>query len=189
MTELNHTTKQKNLRRNVLIVITVLYFLLLIWAIVFKCNNIEGLHIEQNRSRSIVERLMLNIIPFKRTIEHVLAGSPLETLATIFNVIGFMPMTMLFRYLKMGKLQSWLIAAGVSLGVEVFQLFSCWGGLDISDWILNVFGAYLGLVAFGVFNKLSYKAQYIIIVGCGIIVLPVDIFAIVNTITHFPPLG
>ena len=189
MTEFNYTTKQKNFRRNVLIVVTGLYFLLLMWAIVFKCNNIESLHIEQNRSRSIIERLMLNSIPFKHTIESVLAGSPLETLATIFNVIGFMPMTMLFRYLKMGKLQSWLIAAGVSLGVEIFQLFSCWGGWDISDWILNVFGAYLGLVAFGVFSKLSYKAQYIIIVGCGIVVLPVDIFAIVNTITHFPPLS
>ena len=151
--------------------------------------NIKSLHIEFNRSMTILERLQFKAIPFKYTIERILEGRPLEILATIFNAVCFVPMTMLFRLLKLSGKQALILAGGISMAIEIFQLFSCWGGFDVSDWILNVLGAWLGVALFKPFAKLTDKTQCIILGVCTLIALPVDIFAIINTALHFPPIG
>ena len=181
--------KDKLTKHDIVVATLVVYLVLLVWVIVFKCNNVKSLHIEFNRSMTILERLKFKAIPFKYTIERILEGRPLEILATIFNVVCFVPMTMLFRLLKLNNKQSLLLAGGISMAIEIFQLFSCWGGFDVSDWILNVLGAWLGVVLFKPFAKLTDKTQCVILGVCSLIVLPVNIFAIVNTALNFPPIG
>lgn len=181
--------KKMPTKHDIVVATLVVYLVLLVWVIVFKCNNIKSLHIEFNRSMTILERLKFKAIPFKYTIERILEGRPLEILATIFNVVCFVPMTMLFRLLKLSGKQSLLLAGGISLAIEIFQLFSCWGGFDVSDWILNMLGAWLGVALFKPFAKLTDKTQCVILGVCSLIVLPVDIFAIINTALHFPPIG
>lgn len=186
MTEVQIDAQRKRLRNTFLVAILILYFILLIWVIVFKCNDNASMHIEMNRAMTIRERLAYKAIPFKYTIERLKAGAPLETIATIFNVLIFAPMTMIFRYLKIKKLTAVLIAAAVSMAIEILQLFTGWGGYDISDWILNVLGALLGLAVFALFTRMSHKAQFVTVAICGFIALPVDIFAIINTVLNFP---
>ncbi len=187
MTELEINERRERIRRYLLIGATVLYFVMLVWVIIFKCNNVKSLHIESNREKSIIERLMMKAIPFQYTLDRIMKGGELEILATIFNVLCFAPMTILFRYFNLKKKTSWLIAAGISLGIEIFQLLSCWGGFDISDWMLNVFGAYLGIVLFDkLVPRFSQKLQYSIIAAYALIAIPVDVFAIINTALNFP---
>ena len=176
-------------KHDLVVTTLVVYLVLLVWVIVFKCNNIKSLHIEFNRGMTILERLKFKAIPFKYTIERILEGRPLEILATIFNVVCFVPMTTLFRLLKLSGKQSLLLAGGISMAIEIFQLFSCWGGFDVSDWILNMLGAWLGVALFKPFAKLTDKTQCVILGVCSLIALPVDIFAIVNTALNFPPIG
>ena len=165
----------------------IVYLLILTWVIIFKCNNNASLHIERNRTRTILQRLAFKAIPFQKTIGYILDGRPLEILATIFNVVCFVPMTAIFRYFKMSKKSSFWVAVGISFGIEIFQLLSCWGGFDISDTILNALGAYLGLLLFDkLLNKLSYKTQLIGAWCCAAVALPIDIYAIINTAMNFP---
>ena len=189
MPNLQTNKKHKLTKQDIVVATLVVYFVLLVWVIVFKCNNVKSLHIEFNRGMTILERLKFKAIPFKYTIERILEGSILEILATIFNVVCFVPMTMLFRLLKLSGKQSLLLAGGVSLAIEIFQLFSCWGGFDVSDWILNVLGAWLGVALFKPFAKLTDKTQCIILGVCTLVAIPVDIFAIINTALNFPPIG
>ena len=178
---------KRELNKKILILLAVLYFVALIWVIIFKCNNNASLHIERNRAMTIAERLAFKAIPFQKTIGYILEGRPLEILATIFNVVCFMPMTALFRYFKMSRKASLWTAIAISFGVEAFQLFSCWGGPDASDIILNGIGAYLGLLLFDkVLNNATYKAQLIGAWCCAAVALPIDIYAIINTAMNFP---
>lgn len=185
--ETGNLQDKRELNKKILILLAVLYFVALIWVIIFKCNNNASLHIERNRTRTILQRLAFKAIPFQKTIGYILDGRPLEILATIFNVVCFVPMTAIFRYFKMSKKSSFWVAVGISFGIEIFQLLSCWGGFDISDTILNALGAYLGLLLFDkLLNKLSYKTQLIGAWCCAAVALPIDIYAIINTAMNFP---
>ena len=83
----------EKINKRLLIGLTVIYIILLIWIIVFKCNYNEGLHIETNRAMTLMERLTYKKIPFEKFIEAVKGGGTLavlELVAFFFNVICFL---------------------------------------------------------------------------------------------------
>ena len=163
-----------------------LYIIALVWVIVFKCNLNDKLHIERNLSMSLWERFTLNIVPFKRVFEYIADGSVVETLALIFNVVCFAPFGALLCFLTKKKTA---ILSGVlfSCAVEIFQLFSGWGGLDFMDVLLNGLGTVIGVVLYHFFfHKFSDKTIYTIAIVCFALVIPLDTYAIINTILHFP---
>ena len=71
MPNLQTNKKHKLTKQDIVVATLVAYFVLLVWVIVFKCNNIKSLHIEFNRSMTILERLKFKAIPFKYTIERI----------------------------------------------------------------------------------------------------------------------
>ena len=77
--------------------------------------------------------------------------------------------------------------SGISFLFEVYQLFSAWGGPDITDVILNGLGVYLGIL---LYNFLSPRIKSKVINTCAlvtiVIAIPLDIFAIINSIINFP---
>ena len=80
-----------------------------------------------------------------------------------------------------------LIGVGISLSFEIYQLFSCWGGPDISDVILNVLGVFLGAILYDfLITRISSKVINTLALVCIVIAIPLDIFAIINSIIHFP---
>ena len=180
----------EKINKRLLIGLTVIYIILLIWIIVFKCNYNEGLHIETNRAMTLMERLTYKKIPFEKFIEAVRGGgilAVLELVAFFFNVICFLPYGALFRFFTEKK---WLIVttcAIFSLGVEVFQLFSCWGGPDYIDIISNTFGAFLGLFIYDFLRPRINDLMINKIAKWSVIIsTPVALFAIINSIINFP---
>jgi glycopeptide antibiotics resistance protein len=134
-----------------------------------------------------MERFLTKIVPFEYTIKAIKRGSVLELLALIFNVVCFMPMTMTLCYLGMRKRHAFLFSVLFSASIEVFQLFSCWGGFDFMDIVENGFGALLGVLTFEFFcirlNKWVQRSCFLVLLG---ILIPLDIYAIINTIQNFP---
>lgn len=164
-----------------------LYMIALIWVIIFKCNNNDILHISRNKAMTIVERLQYKGIPFLYTLKAIFVhGSLTETLALIFNIVCFLPMGLLLRcYLNRKYVM--LIGIGITFGFEIFQLFSCWGGFDISDATLNILGVYLGIVLYDwLFPRIKSKIINAIALCSIAVAIPLDIFAIINSVIYFP---
>ena len=168
-------------------ILVVLYIIALIWVIVFKCNANEQLNIDRNKAMTIIERLQYPGFPFSYVYNLVfVCGSIAETIALIFNIVCFLPMGLLLRCSLKSKYVM-LIGTGISFLFEVYQLFSAWGGPDITDVILNGLGVYLGIL---LYNFLSPRIKSKVINTCAlvtiVIAIPLDIFAIINSIINFP---
>ena len=129
---------------------------------------------------------MYSIIPFKENIKDIKNGSIIEVLALIFNIVCFLPFGVLLSFL-INKKASILLGLAFSSAVEIFQLFSGWGGFDFMDILLNTLGAVIGVVLYEYFfSKLSDKAIGIIAYVCLALILPFNTYAVVNTILNFP---
>ena len=164
----------------------LLTILALIWIVVFKCNENNQLNISRNQAMSLWERFCYELAPFKRVFEAIIGGSVVETLALIFNVVCFIPLGALLRVF-MGRRSAVLCGFGFTFAVEVFQLFSGWGGFDFMDMLLNTLGAAIGAYAFGrLRGKISGRALNAVLVVSIAIALPLDVYAVVNTINNFP---
>ena len=185
-----NTSKEKSnsisIKKPLIIALFALFIIALIWVIVFKCNMNETLHIESNLKKTIWERIQHNLIPFKLVFEKIAEGSVIELLALIFNVVCFIPFGALLCFLTKQKTA---ILSGFlfSFCVEIFQLFSGWGGIDFMDVVLNGFGAILGVILYNLFFcKFPPKIVNVIAIVGLALVIPMDTFAIINTILHFP---
>ena len=119
--------------------------IIILWIVVFKCNNNESLHIQENLAKTLWERFTYRLEPFVDLRYLIRSGEwfNLETLAFLFNVICFMPLGMLLSFLVKDRWNV-LYLFLLSLSVEVFQLFSGFGGFDPTDIFLNTLGAVLG---------------------------------------------
>ena len=180
----------EKINKRLMVALSVLFIILLIWVVVFKCNYNEGLHIETNRGMTLEERLAYKEVPFEKFIEAVKGGGTLavvEIIALFFNVICFLPFGGLGRFFTDKR---WLVilAGGLfSLSIETFQLFSCWGGPDYIDLISNTLGVAIGVLIYELLRpRLSEDTINKIALWSTVIASPVAIFAIVNSIINFP---
>ncbi|WP_436374659.1 VanZ family protein [Cytobacillus sp. BC1816] len=98
-------------------------------------------------------KLSSNFVPFKTIIGYVLAISngsmnliiPIKNLAG--NMAAFLPMGIFLPYFirALNKLKSFAVTMAVMiLSVEIIQLVTRRGSLDIDDFILNIIGALIG---------------------------------------------
>ena len=103
--------------------------------------NPNDISVDIFRMRSV------NLIPFQRfTLEQVLLN------IILFLPLGFM-LPLVFRPLKKPAWGKVLIACfGVSLLVELMQLFHKWRAFDVNDLMTNVLG---GLIGYGVYLLLT----------------------------------
>lgn len=184
------TPDRNGLNRKLLLALSALYLIILIWIIVFKCNYNEGLYIETNRAMTIAERLEYKKIPFEKFISAVRGGGTLavvEILAFIFNIVCFLPFGGFLKFFIEKKRTLVAIGAGFSLGIEVFQLFSCWGGPDLMDIVQNTLGVFLGTLIYEwVRPKLSDDKVNKIALITTIVLIPFTVFIVINTILNFP---
>ena len=179
--------QRRQIYRSLVTLFLILYFICLIWVIVFKCNRNASLHIEDNRAKDLWTRFTAKIVPFEYTINAIKRGSVLETLALIFNVVCFMPMTMTFCYLGMRKRNAVIVSVLFSTAIEIYQLFSCWGGFDFMDIVLNGLGGLFGVLIFEFFCiRLNKWVQRTCFLTLFAILIPLDIYAVMNTIQNFP---
>jgi glycopeptide antibiotics resistance protein len=185
--------KMKNdekINKKLLTVLTVLYLILAVWVVVFKCNYNEGLFIEQNKSLTFEERLFYKAIPFEKFIYAIKDGGKLalvEWIALFFNVICFLPFGGFVRFFTKNKRTVVALGAAFSFAIEVYQLFSCWGGPDYMDILLNTLGVLLGaMIHEAIAPRLKEKTINKWAFGTSVFMLPFAVFAVVNSIINFP---
>ena len=180
-------TNDNKINKKWILTLFALYMIALIWVIIFKCNNVESLHISTNKAMTIRERLLFKAVPFQYTFYAVFVeGGLLESIALIFNVVCFLPAGLLLRcFFKRRYVM--LIGTGTSFCFEVFQLFSAWGGPDISDIILNAIGVLFGILLYDLLIKrIESKVVNLLALIFIVVAIPLDVYAIVNSVIHFP---
>lgn len=158
--------KVSNILREVVLFLFLIYFLLLLSLTVFKGFGIEYYNQFDSymyKSKGILG--IINIIPFKDTIETLIGGQvPIQMpLRNIFgNVLLFVPLGFIIPILfnKYDKLSKILTLGFVSsLSIECVQLFVGYNICDVDDLIFNTTGAVLGLLCYRIFKKLLLKTR------------------------------
>ena len=182
--------ENKKINKKPIIALTVICTLLIIWIMVFKCNYNDGLFMENNKAMTIIERLQYKMVPFEKFAMALEEGgtiAKLEILAQVFNIICFIPFGMLLRFYTKKNWSILLISALFSLGIEAFQLFSCWGGPDYIDIISNTLGAAIGIPIYNILRpRIKEETIDKLALGFTIAFIPLTIFAIINSIINFP---
>lgn len=174
--------------KSILIFFTAVYCVLLCWLIVFKCNDMDRLCVEYQPFRTIWEHFLDGSIPFQSFIR-AWEKRDTEVLIALLNFLLFIPLGLLFPFFA-SKIRSVVLLFSIALGVEVLQLFTGWGGYDVTDVILTFAGGVFGVVIRnGVLKLLTPKRVNGLLLWSGVILLPIAIFAVVNTVLHFPPIG
>ena len=164
------------------------YAIIVVWIIIFKCNNNEALHIQENLEKTILERLTYRLEPFVDLRYMIRVGEfdSLETLAFLFNIICFIPLGVVLSMLvrDFGNI---LILFSFSASAEVFQLFSGFGGFDPTDVFLNTLGAILGcLIAKPILRKMSNRSVNATLLIITPIAFVWAVIAVILTIIKFP---
>lgn len=186
--KLKDTANKEHINNKLVIVLSILYFIAVIWVVIFKCNIDNHLCVAENRAMPLTERFIFHLkhSTIEATIFSISKGTYIEVFALIFNIVGFIPLGTSFRHFNK-KTRAILLSFLMVIGIELFQLFSCVGGLQIGDIILNTLGCYTGIIIYEkYFNKIkpSLINKISIILICAAI--PFDIYFIINTINHWP---
>ena len=174
--------------QNIITILSALYFIVLIWIIIFKCNQNNYLYVDYNRSLTLLERLEYGFSknPVSVVIFSIETGYTVEIFALIFNFIGFIPVGVFLNYFCK-KTNAYLFSFLICFSIETFQLFTGYGGPEPFDVIINFLGCFLGILLFEKFiikinpnsiNKLSKILIYI--------ATPLALFCIINTVLNFP---
>lgn len=112
----------------------------------------------------------VNLIPIRRSWQLLRYYVQNDLWAAVWvnfpgNIVMFMPIGF-FAGLLSDKPRWWkgtLLTAGVSLFIEIFQLFIS-RGTDVDDLILNILGGLLGYLAFQMFHRMFTD----VVTKCGI---------------------
>ncbi len=147
---------KRTLRREV-IVAACLYIFILIWGLCFKFGNAEMLarNYKNLLELNIRERFLYDIVPFYTRQNHTL-----QWLEFFTNSLVFAPFGVLLNYMfaKRNILRDFFLCFGLSLCIEVFQLFTLLGGFATVDLIMNSVGYFVGLgIYYLIFKKRTLK--------------------------------
>ena len=136
---------------------TGLYIFILLWVLCLKFCNAQML--TQNyinlSELTLRERFLWDIVPFYTRQNHTL-----QWLEFFANSLVFAPFGVLLNYMfaKRSVLRDFALCVGLSLSIEVFQLFTLLGGFATVDLIMNSLGYFVGLgIYYLIFKKRTMK--------------------------------
>ena len=187
--ELKHKLLEgERVRKIYLTILIITYAIVLTWIVVFKCNNNEALHIEENLQKSLWERFTYRLEPFVDLRYLIRSGEfdSLETLAFLFNILCFTPLGMLIAFLVRDR---WNIAIAClfSTAIELFQLFTGFGGFDPTDIFLNTLGGVIGcLLIKPLRRRCSEVTTNAVLLGFVPPMLVWAFIVVIRTIINFP---
>ena len=148
--------------RRLAIIMTVMYIWFLIWALVFKLGR-EDLLIRNYtnlKNMTYTERILWDLIPFNyRGTEYWKAH---QVISTVLNCFVFAPFGVAFCYIfkKKNVWRDAAICLGISLLVEMTQLFTILGNPATEDLITNVAGCFIGFAFYQlILKRLSEKSS------------------------------
>ena len=124
---------------------TVIYLLLLIWAIVFKFSVISVIHI--NPQMTLADRFLNGFHFFDFLVESNRWLQIRGCLVTVLNILLFMPWG-IYASFFWDKKRTIFSAFAFSAVIECTQLFANFGVFSLEDIILNTLGAFLGALIY-----------------------------------------
>ncbi len=131
--------------QKILIFATGIYFLLLVWAIVFKFSFISQINI--NSPKSLSTRFLDGFRFFDFFLENDLWRLVRGLLIAILNILVFVPWGIYVSFFY-GKGRAVGFACAFSCVVECIQLFARFGVFSFEDITLNTLGAFLGVLLY-----------------------------------------
>ena len=162
-------------------VATGLYIFILLWVLCLKFCNVQML--TQNyvnlSELTIRERFLWDIVPFYTRQNHTL-----QWLEFFANSLVFAPFGVLLNYMfaKRNVLRDFALCVGLSLSIEVFQLFTLLGGFATVDLIMNSLGYFVGLgIYYLIFKKRTTKTCIWVCRAFNFIFLVLFVYAFVTT--------
>ena len=177
------TYDQRALQREVVFA-TILYLFILLWGLCLKFSSAEMLarNYKNLSELNLRERFLWDIVPFYTRQNHTV-----QRLEFVANSLVFAPFGVLLNYLfkKRNILRDFALCVGLSLAIEVFQLFTLLGGFATADLIMNSLGYFLGLgVYYLIFKKRTIKTCIWTCRVANFVFLPLFIYALVTTLQN-----
>ena len=174
--------------------IFIMYFIIIIWIITFKCNLVQSITDTYLffKEMTIIERINFDLVPFKDYIEGPFI-SQINTIIEddILNILFFVPLGMYASlFIKKHKfIKVILFSFLLSLFFEIFQLFSLIGSFSTKDLITNVLGSIIGYFIYRLMYKkensqLKLKVYNVISTIVVVILIFICVYAIYNTILN-----
>ena len=170
--------------KKIINITVVLYMLFLIWALLFKLNDMGQIRISYYLLKSMTpkERFLYDIVPFEFTYP-----VRLQQFVVLLNAFIFAPFGLILP-IKDNKIKIFkhlLICFLISLSFEIIQFFTMIGCFATDDLITNTFGYLIGLLGFKtIFVKLSDKMKFKLVYIFNIILIGLVIFGFVMTIIN-----
>ena len=175
-------------RLNILsIILYCIYILLLIWIVLLKCNiylSITNGYFEF-KTLTLKERFDYYLIPFIDYINNDSTQTFIKFKDGILNVFVFIPLGLyLSFFIKKNKFIKVIIYTFlISLLFEIIQLFTLLGSFQTEDLILNTFSGLLGYIIYKIiYKEKNIKVLNILSLICIIILTPILIYGVINTI-------
>lgn len=128
--------------------------------LLYLCTAVYMLFFSESVGRTGYDEYHYNLIPFDTIRRYILYADVVGRKAVILNLlgniigflpIGFFPPLLNTKYRRLHV--TVLLAAGLSILVELIQLVTRVGSCDIDDVILNTLGGFLGYLVFLLFMK------------------------------------
>lgn len=164
----------------------LIYGILILWTIVFKFNIDSFLRIEINQTKDLTERLLRDIIPFSKTVRDMLKGDWIEFAIFFLNFVLLVPLGLLLSFYMSPK-NAVVTAFACSVAIEVYQLFSCMGGLDTTDVIINTLGSGAGVWLYRRFRpKIQDHTMEKLLWTLNLALAPLAAYALISTVLAFP---
>lgn len=163
---------------------TVSYIIVLFWALWLKFNDFHMVvpNYAWLSKMTVKERFLYDIIPFQ--IRYNFWGELIQFPA---NAIVFAPFGVILphRFQKKNIWRDLAICFGVSLSIEVVQLFTIIGNFATADLIMNTLGYFIGFVFYRlIFSKLSTQKMVWIYRVANLLLIIALIVVIVTTINN-----
>jgi len=174
--------------------IFIMFFIIIIWIITFKCNLVQSITDTYLffKEMTVIERINFDLVPFKDYIEGPFI-SQIKTIIEddILNILFFVPLGMYASlFIKKHKfIKVILFSFLLSLFFEIFQLFSLIGSFSTKDLITNVLGSIIGYFIYRLMYKkensqLKIKIYNVISTIVVVILFFIVVYAIYNTILN-----
>lgn len=161
------------------------YVVVLFWALWLKFNDFHMvvLNYQWLSKLTVWERFLYDIVPFQIRFDFWNQFLQFPANAIIFAPLG---VVLPYVFKKKNIWRDVAICFGVSLSIEVIQLFTIIGNFATADLIMNTLGYFIGYAVYRWgFSKLSPKVMVWIYRVTNLILLPVLIAVVVTTIRNF----
>ena len=161
------------------------YIVVLFWALWLKFNDFSmaALNYRWLSKLTVKERFLYDIVPFQIRYDFIR-----ELLQFPANALVFAPLGVVLPY-AFKKKNIWrdvAICFGISLSIELVQLFTCIGSFATADLIMNTLGYFIGYAIYKwIFSKLSCQVMTWLYRVANLLLFVVLIVVIVTTINNW----